>query len=62
MKRLKSKKTGLEQDVSEEEYAAIVRKGVIPMNRFEVTTLKARPIVPSLKTDEPIKITKKTKE
>lgn len=51
MKELKSKKTGLIQLVTEEEYARLVNSGNILMTKFIVTELKSRPIVPSLKLE-----------
>lgn len=52
MKELKSKKTGLTQTLSDEEYAKMVKLGTIDMNKFVVTDLRSRPIVPSLKIPE----------
>lgn len=49
MKELKSKKTGLVQVLSEEEYARLVNSGNIPLSRYIVTDLKSRPLVPSMK-------------
>jgi hypothetical protein len=49
MKELKSKKTGRIHILNEEEYAAVVRKGVIDLKKFIVTDLKIRTIVPSMK-------------
>jgi hypothetical protein len=63
MKELKSKKTGRTSTYSDEEYAAIVNKGVIDLKRFIVTDLRSRPIVPSIKTPVEVeKIPKKHKE
>ena len=52
MKELKSKKTGLTQTISDEEYSKMVKLGTIDMNKFVVTDLRSRPIVPSLKIPE----------
>lgn len=52
MKELRSKKTGLTQTLSDEEYAKMVKLGTIDMNKFVVTDLRSRPIVPSLKIPE----------
>jgi len=57
MKELKSKKTGLTQIISEEEYARLVNAGTVPLSRFVVTTLNQRPLIPSIKTEP--KISKK---
>ena len=60
MKELKSKKTGKIQVISDEDYKAIVDKGVIDIKKFTVTDLKLRNIVPSLKEPpKEIKIKKK---
>jgi len=49
MKELKSKKTGKIQVISDEDYKAIVDKGVIDIKKFIVTDLKMKNIVPTLK-------------
>jgi hypothetical protein len=59
MKELKSKKTGRIQVISDEDYAAIVNKGVIDIKKFIVSDLKLKNIVPTLK--EPPKEIKKKK-
>ena len=59
MKELKSKKTGLTQLISEEEYAKLVNAGTIPLSRFTVTDLKSRPLMPSIKIPNEIKKDKK---
>jgi hypothetical protein len=59
-KRLVSKKTGLETILTEEEYASVLRKGVIPLNRFVITDLNVRSIIPSLTEVKEVKITKKS--
>lgn len=50
MKQLKSKKTGQVNIVTEEVYALIVKKQPTWINRFDVSELRSRPIVPLLKT------------
>ena len=60
MKELKSKRNGKIHIISDEEYDAIIRKGVFPINKFTVTELRLREIVP-MKVGEPI-IKKKKKE
>lgn len=63
MKELKSKKTGVTKVYTEEEYADIVNHQPDMLKRFEVTDIKSRPIIPSLKeVPKEIKITKKAKE
>lgn len=63
MKELKSKKTGVTKVYTEEEYAEIVNKKPDMLKRFEVTDIKSRPIIPSIKeVPKEIKIIKKTKE
>lgn len=63
MKELKSKKTGVTKVYTEEEYADIVNYQPEMLKRFEVTDIKSRPIIPSLKeVPKEIKIIKKTKE
>jgi hypothetical protein len=63
MKELKSKKTGVTKVYTEEEYADIVNNKPDMLKRFEVTDIKSRPIIPSLKeVPKEIKIIKKTKE
>ena len=57
MKELKSKRNGKIHILSDDEYDEIVRKGVFMMNKFTVTDLKLREIVP-MKTAE-IKTKKK---
>ena len=59
MKELKSRKTGKIQVISDEEYKAIVDKGVIDIKKYIVTDLKLKNIVPSIK--EPPKELKKKK-
>ena len=59
MKELKSKKTGLTQLVSEEDYAKLVNAGTVPLSRFVVTDLKARPLMPSIKFPNELKKDKK---
>lgn len=54
MKELKSKKTGKTSIYTDEEYKEMVRSG-FPMNRFEVTDLQSRPIVPSVKAPKELK-------
>ena len=49
MIQLKSKKTGRESIYSEEEYASILKKGVIDIKKFIVTEIRSRPIIPSMK-------------
>jgi len=62
MKELKSKKTGRVSVYTDEEYQAMVDKGVIDMKRFIVTNLSMKPIVPSLKEiPKEVKIIKKQK-
>ena len=61
MKILKSKKTGLEHSVTEEEYAAMVREGTI-INRFDVTDIRMRPSVSQEVPIELKAIIKKTKQ
>ena len=58
-KRLVSKKTGLETILTEEEYALLIKRGTIPLNRFVITDLTMRSVIPSLK--EEVKIVKKSK-
>jgi hypothetical protein len=53
MKQLKSKKTGQVSIVTDEEYSLIVKRQPTWIGRFDVTEIRSRPIVPSLKT--PIK-------
>lgn len=61
MKELKSKKTGVTKVYTEEEYADIVNSKPDMLKRFEITDVKSRPIIPSLKeVPKEIKITKKT--
>ena len=63
MKELKSKKTGVTKVYTEEEYTDIVNNKPDMLKRFEVTDIKSRPIIPSLKeVPKEIKIIKKTKE
>jgi hypothetical protein len=63
MKEFKSKKTGLTTVYTEEEYAQIVNNKPDLLNRFIITDVKSRPIIPSLKeVPKEIKITKKMKE
>lgn len=67
MKELKSKKTGVTTVYTEEEYAEIVNNKPDMLKRFEVTDIKSRPIIPSLKevqreVPKEIKIIKKIKE
>lgn len=63
MKELKSKKTGVTTIYTEEEYADIVNYQPDILKRFDVTDIKSRPIIPSLKEiPREIKITKKIKE
>lgn len=50
MKQLRSKKTGQVSIVTDEEYALIVKRQPNWIGRFDVTELRSRPIVPSLKT------------
>jgi hypothetical protein len=59
MKEAKSKKTGLIQIWSDEEYEAIAEKGVINLRNFTITDLKVRSLIPTLK--EPVKIIKEVK-
>ena len=59
MKEAKSKKTGKIQVWSDEEYKAIVDKGVIDIKKFTITDLKLKNIVPTIK--EPPKEIKKKK-
>jgi len=63
MKELKSKKTGKVEVISDEDYIAIVRKGVIDLKKFYITDLKIRTIIPSLRTEvkPPIKTEVKAK-
>jgi hypothetical protein len=62
MKELKSKLTGRISIISEQEYADIVNKRVIDLNKFRVTDIKTRPVVSSVKMpDELTKIIKKPK-
>jgi len=61
MKELKSKKTGLVQVLSEEDYARMVNSGNIDMKRFIVTDLKGRTIIPALKVPEEVKPNKTKK-
>jgi len=50
MKQFKSKKTGNTQIISDEDYIAVIKRGTIPMTRFNVTEVKSmKPIIPSLK-------------
>jgi hypothetical protein len=49
LEELKSKKTGKIQVISDEDYKAIVDKGVIDIKKFIVTDLKMKNIVPTLK-------------
>jgi len=65
-KLLKSKKTGREQFLTDEQYAQVLRDNVIPMSRFTVTDIRSRAIIPTLKEPEikeikEIKIIKKQK-
>lgn len=55
MKIIKSKKTGLEHTITDDEYAAMVREGVI-IKRFDVIET-GKTIIPSFKT-VPIEIKK----
>lgn len=48
MKELKSKKTGKIQVISDEEYSAIVAKGIIDLKKFIVSDLKMRNIIPQV--------------
>ena len=48
MKEIKSKKTGRIQQITEEEYAQLVKQEDI-IKRFTVTTLNPRAIIPSMK-------------
>jgi hypothetical protein len=59
MYEVKSKKSGALTIVSDEDYDSLVNDGNIDMNRFEVTHLQMKSIIPSLPKE--IKITKKTK-
>jgi len=61
MKELKSKKTGLVQVLSEEDYARMVNSGNIDMKRFTVTDLRSRTIIPSMKVPEEVKPNKTKK-
>jgi hypothetical protein len=54
MKELKSKKTGLVQLISEEQYSTIVNAGTIDLRRFIVTDIRSR-IIPSIKLPNEIK-------
>jgi hypothetical protein len=67
MKELKSKKSGVTNVISDEEYAEIVKsdkeRKFKLLDRFKVTDLKMRSIIPSLKeVPKEVKITKKSKE
>lgn len=55
MKELKSKKTGLTTVYTEEEYADIVNYQPEMLKRFEVTDIKSKPIIPSLKQVQSLK-------
>ena len=55
MKELKSKKTGLVQILSEEDYARLVKEGTVPLSRFVVTDLRSRPLIPSSKVPSDLK-------
>lgn len=54
MKELKSIKTGRVSVISDQEYEEIFAKGVIDLRRFQVTDVKARPIIPSLKVPKEV--------
>ena len=67
MKELRSKKTGAIVDVvNDDEYKSLVDDGNIDMNKYIVTDLKMKTIIPSLKESPKeiteVKITKKTKK
>jgi hypothetical protein len=59
MKELRSLKTGLKTVYTEEEYADIVNNQPEWLSRFEVTDIRSRPIIPSLK-EVPAEIKVKT--
>jgi hypothetical protein len=62
MKELKSKKTGKTTVYTEEEYAEIVNNKPDLLKRFEITDMKSRPLIPSLReVPAEIKITKTKK-
>jgi len=51
MKELKSKKTGLVQLLSEEDYSKLVNAGTIDLRKFVVTDIRSR-VIPSIKLNE----------
>lgn len=53
---IKSKKTGRTQQISEDEYRDIIDSGIA--NRFIITELSMRPIVPTIKPIKTIKTKK----
>lgn len=59
-KELKSKKTGRVSLITQEEYAQIVNNKPELLNRFIVTDITSRPIVPPTPTE--IKVTKPIKK
>ena len=61
MKELKSKKSGAISIVSDDEYKEIADNGIIDLNRFTVTDLKMKSIIPSLEKPKEVKIIKKSK-
>lgn len=58
MRILKNKKTGKEYQVTDQEYADMVNAPNSILNRFTVTEMRFRPIIPSIKTELPTEVKK----
>lgn len=61
-KELKSKKTGRVSLISQEEYAQIVNNKPELLNRYIITDITSRPIVPPVNVPTEIKIKKQNKK